>query len=248
MVDVSAVVLSKNEEENIKQCLSSLNWCEEIIVIDDFSDDNTRQIAKELGAQVFKHRLEHNFAKQRNYGLKKARSEWVLFVDADEIVSDALRKEITEKLNSKPGVNGFYIPRKDFFLGKWMKWGEVMGIKLLRLGKRKTGEWIRPVHEIWEIKGAKDFFNNFLLHYPHPTVSEFLKELNYYSFLRSDELQRQGETSSVSQVLFYPLGKFIYNYFLKFGLIDGLQGFILCCCMSIHSFLVRSKLFLKCRS
>jgi glycosyltransferase involved in cell wall biosynthesis len=136
---ISAVILTKNEEQNIGKCLESVKWCDEIIIVDDKSSDKTIDIAKEYHAKAYSHGLSNNFSAQRNFGLSKAKNEWVLFVDSDEIVSDALAFEIPNAIgltdqNSR-NFNGFYIKRTDFMWGKQLKHGEAT-IKLLRLGRK----------------------------------------------------------------------------------------------------------------
>lgn len=248
---ISAVVLTKNEETNLEACLKTLSWSDEIVVIDDYSDDKTVEIAEKAKAKVYIRHLEEDFAAQRNFGLEKAKGEWVLFVDADERLSEALIDEIMEvtTLTSQP-VNGFKIPRKDFMWDKEIRFGDQPKgstksglIELVRLGKKGAGEWKGRVHEVWEIQDAMSLKNP-LLHYPHPTASEFLTEINTYSTIRAKELFAQGKKSSLLDIIFYPKGKFIQNYILRQGFRDGMQGFIIALFMSFHSFLVRSKLWL----
>lgn len=144
---ISAVVLTKNEEKNIKDCLKTLKWCDELIVVDDNSMDKTVEIAKKMGVQVYTHNLNFDFSKQRNYGLSKARRDWVLFVDADERVSDALRYEIQYTLSSQNLLEqkmcGFYVRRIDFMWGKKLRYGETGNIRIMRLANRKVFQALR---------------------------------------------------------------------------------------------------------
>jgi glycosyltransferase involved in cell wall biosynthesis len=240
---ISAVVLTKNEQRNIKDCLKSLQWCVEIIVIDDYSEDNTREIAKTLGAKVFLHHLNNNFAQQRNFALRQAQGEWVLFIDADERVSAALAAEI---YNLQFTIyNGFYLKRRDFFGGKWLKHGETANVKLLRLGRNGAGRWQRQVHETWEIKGKLGELKNPILHYPHPTISEFLETINYFSTLHADVLFSEGVKTNLFQISVYPVGKFLKNWIYRRGFLDGAPGLIVALMMSFHSFLARAKLYIR---
>lgn len=241
---ISAVILTKNEQENIEDCLKSLQRCDEIIVVDDYSEDNTRMIAKTLGAKVFLHHLDNDFSQQRNFALKQAQGEWVLFIDADERISSALASEIKYKVLSSK-YKGFYLKRHDFFGGKWLKHGETAKVKLLRLGKRRAGEWKRKVHETWEIKGKLGELKNPILHYPHQTISEFLESINFFSTLHAEVLFKEGVKTNTFQIIVYPLGKFFQNYFLRLGFLDGTPGLIVALMMSFHSFLARAKLYLK---
>ena len=158
---ISSVVLTHNAEATIAKTLGSLTWCEEILIIDDGSTDNTLSITRKLTSKIFKHPLDNDFAAQRNFGLSKAKNEWVLFIDSDEIVSPALAKEIREiaaprQLAGTRNDNtvGYFIKRRDIMWGRELRHGEQGRMKLLRLAKRDTGKWIRPVHEVWDIKCA----------------------------------------------------------------------------------------------
>ncbi len=242
---ISAVVLAKNEEDNIKDCLQSVSWCDEVIVIDDNSTDKTAEIAKKLGAKVYTHSLENNFSAQRNFGLEKAKGDWILFIDADERVSSALWYEIMAVTNDpRNEFTGFYIVRKDTMWGKLLNYGETGNIKLLRLAKKDSGKWSGKVHEILKISGKTITLRNHLMHYPHQTIKEFLQEINYYTTLRAEELLGKKTKVYWWSIILYPKAKFFVNYFIKRGFLDGLHGFIFAFFMSFHSFLVRGKLWL----
>lgn len=239
---ISAIVLTKNEEKNIEECLFWLKWCDEILVINDDSTDDTVKIAEKFGAKVIKHSLNESFAGQRNFGLEKARGEWVFFVDADERVSKELADEIKESIK-KDNVNGFYFRRIDNFVGKWLRHGEIGHLKILRLGRKGTGEWKRKVDETWEVKGKTKTFRSPLLHYSHPTLSGFLNSINERSTLNAREFYDEGKEVTLIE-WFKPKIKFLQNYFLRLGFLDGTQGFVFAMFMSLHSFLVRAKLYL----
>lgn len=242
---ISAVILTKNEEKNIEACLENLSWCDEVIVIDDESKDKTVDLAKKKSARVYIRALEDDFALQRNFGLEKAKGDWVLFVDADERVSQALWYEIMAKLNTPfSPYDGYFLKREDVIWGKKLRYGETGNIKILRLAKKNAGKWSGKVHEVWNVKGKTEVLQNSLTHYPHQTIKEFLHEINYYSDLRAQELQKKKVQVSWFTILLYPKAKFILNYVVKRGFLDGLPGFIFALMMSLHSFLVRGKLWL----
>lgn len=242
---LSCVVLTKNEEQNITKCLENVSWADEVIIIDDFSQDKTVDIAKKTGAVVFSRKLNNDFSSQRNFGLSKAKYDWVLFVDADERVSKALASEIKNKISKlKNNYNGYFIKRRDFMWGRELKYGETGGISLLRLAKRVAGEWQGKVHERWNIKGEIGKLDNSLFHYPHNSINEFLSEINFYTDIRAKELFDKGIKSNFLSIILYTKLKFIQNYFIKLGFLDGTSGLILALIMSFHSFLVRGKLWL----
>lgn len=239
---ITAVILTKNEEKNIVDCIENLSFCSEILVIDDNSEDRTQEIAKNKGAKVINHSLDDNFAVQRNLGLKNAKNSWVLFVDADERISKNLAAEILEAVK-KNKDDGYLLRREDIMWGKELKYGETGNIKFLRLGKKDAGLWEGRVHEKWLITGNIGSLLNPIEHYPHPTISEFLSEINYYSTLKAEELFQKGIKEEWYTILLYPKAKFLLNYFLKLGFLDNLPGLIYALMMSFHSFLVRSKLW-----
>lgn len=242
---ISVIILTKNEEKNIERCLKNLHWCNEIIVIDDDSIDATREIVKKHGARVFKHSLKDDFSKQRNFALTKAKGEWVLFIDADEVISPLLQIEIIQKINnSNNNYLGYFIRRKDFIWGKELKHGEVGDIRLLRLAKKASGKWIGKIHEVWKIKGIVGKLNHPVDHYAHESISNFLEKINHYTDIRAKELYERNIKSYWWSIIIYSTGKLFLNYFLKLGFLDGIEGLIFSLMMSLHSFLVRAKLWL----
>lgn len=241
---ISAVVLTKNEEDNIRDCLQGLSWCDEIIIIDDNSTDRTIKIAEKANANIYVHPLRGDFSQQRNYGLDKAKGDWVLFVDADERVTPALWYEVMQHTNSSiDSSDGFFIRRVDFMWGRKLMHGETGNIKLLRLAKKNAGKWDGTVHEQWKINGKTITLKNELMHYPHPDVTSFLKEINYYTELRARELHNKKVGVLLPAIILYPVSKFIVNYIIKLGFLDGIPGLISAFMMSFHSFLVRGKLW-----
>lgn len=246
-MEISTVILTKNEEKNIKDCLKTLLWCNEIIIIDDYSTDKTVKIAKEFKTRVFKRKLNNNFSGQRNFGLEKAKNDWVLFIDADERVSFKLKNEIWQlRQNYILAKNwvGFKIKRQDKFLGKWLKHGETNSVKLLRLAKKSSGKWQGKVHEVWQIKGKTKTLKNPLIHNRKITISQFITRINKYSSLRAEELYNRKTKINIFLILIFPLAKFFQNYILKLGFLDGIPGLATAEIMSLHSFLARMKLYL----
>ncbi|PIT89415.1 MAG: beta-1,4-glucosyltransferase [Candidatus Levybacteria bacterium CG10_big_fil_rev_8_21_14_0_10_36_7] len=244
-MDLSVVILTKNEEKNIIDCIESVSFADELIIIDDYSTDRTEEVAKGSNTKVkiYKRSLNDNFSAQRNFALSKTTKKWTLFIDADERVSPVLQKEIEHKIK-KTDMSGFYIGRADIMWGKKLRYGEAGKNTFLRLGRTTGGIWRGSVHEKWEIEGQTAKFEEKIYHYPHPTISEFLNDINYYSSLRAKELLKQKKYVKAWEIIFYPVLKFKYNYILRLGMLDGIQGLVLAIMMSFHSFLVRSKAWL----
>jgi hypothetical protein len=170
-----------------------------------------------------------DFAKVRNELLIKSKSEWILFLDTDEKLSEKLKKEI-EDLDSKD-FNGFYIKREIFFLGKHI--GED---KVLRLAKKNSGKWQRAVHETWNIKGKVGWLNGHIIHNTATNLHDYLTKMNNYTSIHAVENQKEGKTSNLLKIIIYPKIKFIQNYF------SG-RGFAFSMLQSFHSFLGWVKLW-----
>ena len=241
----SAVVLTKNSAATLPRCLSSLKFCDEIVVVDDYSTDTTIKVARTHGARIFRRHLSGDFAAQRNFGLAKAKGEWVLFLDSDE--------ELTDHLPTQSGrspvtghYDGYYIKRRDFWLGREIKHGET-NIKLLRLAKKGLDQWVRRVHEYWDVRGQVGSLDAEIKHYPHPSLRDFIAEINSYSQIHADEIKKEGKSPSLSAAVFFPILKFLQNFIIKGGFADGVHGFVIAGIMSFHSFLAWSQLWLNSR-
>jgi glycosyltransferase involved in cell wall biosynthesis len=269
-MQLSAVVLTKNEENNIEECLLALSFCDEILVIDDNSKDKTIDTAKRLGARVYKRHLRSDFATQRNFGLKKAQGKWVLFIDADERVTKGLANEITQCVNDPIlPFSGFYLKRIDEIWERKILHGECGSISLLRLVRNGSGEWRRPVHEKYEMQDKLSSTNrsgyslwdklgprlsetrnktyhlkNPLMHYPHKTLSEFIADVDRMSTIHAKANMQEKKRSNILKIIIWPPAKFIVNYIFKLGFIDGTQGFVIAAVMSFHSYLAWSKLWI----
>lgn len=247
-VKLSAIVLAKNEESSIEKCLHSLKLCDEVLVIDDHSSDRTAEIAKKCGAEVFKHDMKSDFAAQRNFGASKARGEWLLYVDADEVVSEELAKEIYSVLHSKesPSNDSYYIRRRDVFWNHELRYGETMKARnkgIIRMMKKESGAWHGTVHEEFIPVSKPGTLQAHMLHYPHQSIRIFLREINLYSSQRAREMLKKHSTVNTFQLIAYPMGKFLLTYFIYLGFLDGAAGFAYSFLMSFHSFMVRAKLY-----
>ena len=236
---LSAIILTKNEETNIKNCLSSLGFCDEIIIVCDGEIQKLKVKSEKL--KVFHRHLNNDFAEQRNFGVEKAKGEWVLFVDADEEIPKALALEVSS-LPAQAGISGFYIKRKD------ATWGRAADVKLLRFAKKNSGIWKRRVHEVWDVKGRTQLLKNPLLHHSDPSLARFIKRINFYSTLHAEANLQEGKRSTLIKIIFFPPAKFCYYLFIKLGILDGTKGFVFSLIMSFHSFLSWAKLWIKQKS
>lgn len=240
---ISAVVLVKNLSVDFKNTLASLSFCDEIILINSETGEN-KNLKLDGRVRCYFRDLQNDFSGQRNFGLEKARHEWVLFVDSDEYISGDLEKEIKDFVHSAGDYSGMSFLRQDFFLGKKLSFGETANSSFVRLIKRGKGRWKGAVHEVLVVDGKIKTAKNRIFHYSHKNISEFLLKINFYTTIRAKELKENGRKTNFLQIVFNPAGKFLVNYFFRFGLLDGMPGLILALGMSFHSFLVRAKLFL----
>ena len=223
--------------------MQSLLFCDEVIVVDDESTDHTVQEAERAGAKVLSHSKVNEFAGQRNWAMTQAKNEWVFFVDADEVVSNGLQEQI-KNIKYLDSVTAYSIPRRDFFWGHEMRFGETKKARtkgIVRLIKKGSGVWTGAVHETFISSGQSEKVGAFLDHYSHDSLSSFIQDINTYSTIRANELQKQGKKVSAAELIFVPFGKFLYSYFVLGGFLDGPAGFVYSFVMSFHSFLVRAK-------
>lgn len=253
-IKLSAVVLTRNEQANIIRCLNSLEFCDQVVIVDDDSEDKTVELIKNkkypFEINIFKRNLNNDFAAARNFGMEKADGEWLLFIDADEEVTKELADEIKETVDQNNlEFVAYYIKRRDFFWGRELRFGETRKVRnngIIRLIKRDFGRWFGKVHEKLKIKNEKlkiGSLQSYLNHYPHQDIASFLRKINFYSTLRAKELFNQGKKFSLIELIVFPFFKFILTYFIYLGFLDGPAGFVYSFMMSFHSFLVRAKLF-----
>lgn len=240
---ISAVILTHNSARSLATTLDHLTWCDQIVVVDDDSTDDTVAVARKCTEIILNHPMKGDFAAQRNFGLSKATGEWVFFVDADEVVTRELREEI-ESVLSDTTHDGFYIRRTDTVWNHTLRYGETSQVRLLRLARKGSGIWQRPVHEVWDVHGFTKTLKHPLLHFPHPDVTQFLDDINIYSTANAKYLFERGVRVRWWHIVGYPLGKFVLNYIGRKGFLDGTPGALLAFMMSFHSFLTRAKLWL----
>ncbi|MGC2323282.1 MAG: glycosyltransferase family 2 protein [Terriglobales bacterium] len=225
---LSVAVITINEEANIGALLESVRAADERIVLDCGSTDRTLEIARAFGTKTFTEEWK-GYTAQKNSGLDKATGDWVLSLDADEAVEPELMEEIRQVLDHNPPVNGYYLPRKNYFLGRWMRHGGFYPDRKLRLFRRGQGRFAdRPVHETVQLDGPTGTLNHALIHRAYPTLEGYIQHMNRYSSLGAEIAVAQGRGRfSLLNIVVNPLATFAYNYFLRLGLLDGREGLLL---------------------
>ncbi|OGF47643.1 MAG: hypothetical protein A2231_03720 [Candidatus Firestonebacteria bacterium RIFOXYA2_FULL_40_8] len=239
---ISVVIITHNEEINIRRCLESVSFSDEIILIDSFSRDDTCKIASSYTSNIIKRKWE-GFSKQKNYGIARARNEWILSVDADEVLSEELKQEIMGLEKTK--YEGFYLKRKPYFMGKFIKHCGWYPDKQLRLFKKSSGKFDenKLVHEGVLLKGAKGNLKNVLLHFPYKNISGYFEQFNKYTSLAAQQYMRDDRKFSKSKFLLNPFLTFFKMYILRLGFLDGFAGFCICSLSSFYNFVKYAKLW-----
>lgn len=248
---ISACIICFDEEDNIRRCLESLKWVKdsggEIIVVDSFSTDRTVEICRQYTEKVFQNKWP-GFVNQKNYVLKLASHEWVLSLDADEIISDQARFEIIQEWKSSgyEKYDGYYFKRHTFYLGKWINHGGWYPDYKLRLFRRSKGKWGgSDPHDrvlINELALLKRFEGE-IIHYTYKNISNQLKTIDRFSDAASNELLNQKNEFHLFCLLFRPPIKFLETYIWKAGFLDGLPGFIIAILTSYYIFIKYAKLW-----
>ncbi|MFA5383555.1 MAG: glycosyltransferase family 2 protein [Eubacteriales bacterium] len=234
---LSVVIITNNEETFIRECLESVSWADEIIVIDAFSTDNTVVIAKEYTSKVIL-RDWINHAEQKNYGIKTAGNKWILSIDADERVSPELRKEILELLNGTIDKEGYQIPFKNYFRNTLIGHSGHYPDYHLRLFKNNYFFKNVDIHEYVDIPKDKiGYLKNHIIHFTYDSIFDLVKKINIYTSLEYNIKHRKSKTQYIWQYLFLPVKKFIWAFFYKNGFKDGMLGFVISICLSFYIFL-----------
>lgn len=233
---LSVVIICKNEEANLARTLASVTgWSDEVVVLDSGSTDRTLEIARGFGPKVkiFEEAWK-GFARQKNSAIAKASGEWILSLDADEEVSAELATEIRETLReARSGVtsgrDGYTMPRKNYFLGHWIRHGGFYPDRKLRLVRRELAVFEdRMVHEDMKIEGRIGELHGPLLHYAYPTYSGYIDHMNRYSTLGAEMAVAKGKGGySFFNMFVRPWATFVYNYFFRLGFLDGREGLML---------------------
>lgn len=228
MSDVSVLILAKNEEKNIKECIDSCTFANEVIVIDDGSTDKTIEIAEAAGARVIQHSMNGDWGGQQTFAIQQAKCEWIFFIDADERCTPELCEEIINILN-KNEKYGYWVRRINHFKHKLVKHGPLSPDWVCRLmpteGSYVTG-FVHPkiVHQFEDRKLKKN-----MLHYTYETWEQYINKMNQYSTLAAKKNFEAGRKSNfVLDIILRPMFAFFKMYILKLGFLDGELGYMLC--------------------
>jgi len=263
---VSILILTLNEEQNLPSCLEAINWCDDIVVLDSFSNDRTADIAGKSGARVFQRTFD-NFAGQRNFALEQIdfRHEWILHLDADEIVTEALHREIGSVIRNSD-FDAYHVPSKMMFMGQWLRYAGMYPSYQVRLTRspdfrfkqvghgqkadippEKTGTLTEPYLHYSFSGGLDDWFEKHNRYSSDEAKAAIAHRrdgrLDLTGLFSSDHSRRRLAIKMLaSRLPFRPLMRFLYMYLFRLGFLDGLAGFTYCRLMAIYEFMITSKI------
>ena len=222
-------MIARNEEANLPRTLESIRWVNEIVIVDSGSIDSTPEIARSFGAKHSFNRDFRGHPQQKNIAISQCTGDWILLLDADEVVSPGLAREIQEMLE-RPEYEAYWIPRLNLFLDRWMRHGGLYPDRKLRLFKRgsaRVEEEVGP-HGTPRHSGAKGVLKNDLLHYAYPALDLYLDHMNSYSSEITEAILKKKRTAAelLWKAFTYPFVAFLKNYFFRLGFLDGAAGLL----------------------
>ena len=224
---ISGLIITFNEEKNIQEILDDFSICDEIIVVDSFSSDQTVSIAEQNPkVKIIQHPFE-DFTKQRNVALDAAANDWVLFLDGDERITPELHQEIISELNKFDKKDAYYFYRKFYFAGKPINFSGTQTDKNFRLFRKSKCRYVadKKVHETLAVNGSIGVFNNKLQHFSVSDYDSYRDKMIHYGNLKGQELFDKGKKFSVLTQYLKSAFKFFKTYFLRLGFLDGKEGF-----------------------
>ncbi len=247
MKKLSVNVITFNEAHKLEKCLESVKWADEIIVIDSFSTDNTKEIcSKYPNLKVFDYPFM-GYGRMRNIAIEKSSGDWILSLDTDERVTDILKEEILEILKKDPPYDGFRIPRKSYFLGKWIKhcgwYPDYRSTQLFRKGFGEYTDYLAHDHFEFYNKAKIGTLKGHIEHETYLNLEEMLYKTQRYSRLMAKEMHKRGKKFHAHQLITHPFFAFLRMYFFKKGFLDGIHGLILSTEQAYYTFLKYVKLW-----
>lgn len=238
---ITATIITFNEERNVARVIESLRCADEILVLDSGSNDRTVEIATKLGARV-EEASWHGYAAQKNIAAELAKNDWILALDADESLSEALEAEIWHIKKTGPRFDGYTVPRLAQYLGRWILHSGWYPDRKVRLFNRKKAKWVGDfVHESVEVEGRVGHLQSNLLHFTCNSLSEHLKTMDGYTTLAAQEIVSRGTMPGMAELLFDPPWTFVRTYLLKLGFLDGAEGLAIAYMAAFYNFVKYSK-------
>ncbi len=241
---LSAIVTSYNEEINIKECLESVLWADEVLLVDSFSTDRTVEIARAIpGVRIVQHAY-FGSAAQKNWAMDRAEHPWVLIVDSDERVTAELAREIVDVLERGPQANYYSIRRQNIFVDRIIRHSGWSTDKVVRLIRKGTARYPnRRVHADIRPEGFTPTMATPLLHYTFRSFSQYLEKLHRYAEWGAAEAFKRGKDPGITELFFRPAWRFFRMYVLQAGFLDGRHGFVLCALQAYGVFLKWAKVW-----
>jgi glycosyltransferase involved in cell wall biosynthesis len=242
-ISVSVYILTYNNRRTIERCLKSLCWAEELIVVDSFSNDGTFEICQRYTDKIYRREWKGH-RDQYQYAADLTTRDWIMFVDADEEVPSELVEEIRGELKREgEGVDGFFIYRQTYYLGRWIRYGGWYPDGEIRLYRRNRGRWEGGLHAKIVVDGRVANLKNQYLHYTYRDISDQIQTIDKYSEMAAKDLAESGKKFSLFKLLFHPPFRFIKEYLLKLGFRDGLPGLIIIVSTMYYVFIKYAKLW-----
>lgn len=244
-IQISVVISAYNEEKKLKDCLESVLWADEIIVIDNESFDNTQEIAKKYTEHVYSQKNNVMLNINKNYGFTKASGAWILCLDADERITFELQQEIKEIVEKGSSIDGYWIPRKNIIFDKWIQhtgWYPDFQLRLFKNGKGKFPQM--HVHEMIDVKGELGHLKQPMIHHNFDSIAQFLnKHLTIYAPNEAKELLRKGYVFNYLDAIRFPTKEFLSRFFAREGYKDGFHGLMLSLFMALYHLIIFSFLW-----
>lgn len=242
-MEISVVIITFNEEERLEPALKSVaGIASEIIIVDSFSTDGTVKLAKKYTLKVFQRKWT-NYSDQKNFANSKASCPWILSLDADERVSPELREEILALKEGETEASAFSMPRKVFYLGKWIRHTVWYPDRKIRLFQKEKARWEGEyVHESLNVQGSIEQLKGALLHYTYRNIHDHIDRLNTFAGLGAQKLYAQNKKCGAARLFLLPIFGFFKSYFLKAGFLDGFAGFVVSVLHGFSIFLRYAKL------